>query len=186
MSTTTADILEGVTRLVHALDELLKTQTVEALVDLVRQLGIGEPVKTALQGLTRVLDLVSSWIGKLEQVAAIPRVLENLEPAFEGLQALGGSSAESMRQMGLEALAPMAEAAGAALSLLDKVRQGAATILQGYLPEEALKNLRASVTDITATLRTLGERLVQGDAKAASPARAASGSTPALATGGIA
>ncbi|WP_164013184.1 hypothetical protein [Pyxidicoccus trucidator] len=169
MSTTTADILAGITRLIDALDELLKTQTVEALVDLVRQLGIGEAVKSALQALTGVLDLITSWIAKLEQVAAIPRLLENLEPAFEGMHQLADSSGEELRQMGMEPLAPLADASRAALALLEKLRAGATAILQGFLPEESLKQLRASVTDITATLKTLGERLVQAPAKPVSP-----------------
>jgi hypothetical protein len=185
VSTTTADILAGISRLITALDELLKTQTVEALVDLVRQLGIGAPVKSALQVLTRVLDQISSWLAKLEQVAAIPRILDSLEPGFEGLQVLGASSGDELRQMGMAALAPMADAAGAALALLDKLRKGAATVLRGYLPEEELKQVRASLAAITATLRTLGERLVQAPASTGGTAKTLPG-TPALAAGGAA
>ncbi len=186
MSTSTADILAGITRLIDALDELLKTQTVEALVDLVRQLGIGEPVKTALLSLTQVLDLISSWIAKLEQVAAIPRMLEALDPAFEGLNALGESSGEELRNMGMDALAPLAEAAKAAMSLIEKVRQGAATVIQGYLPEESLKQLRAAVKDITDTLRTLGDRLVKAPASGAAKAVSPIPGKAALAAGGAA
>lgn len=186
MSTTTADILASISRLIQALDELLKTQTVEALVDLVRQLGIGEPVKSALGVLVQVLGQIDSWIAKLEQVAAIPRMLESLDPAFEGLSELAGSSGEEMRQMGMEALAPLADAARAALAVLDKLRQGATAVLQGYLPEEAIKQVRASVKDLTATLRTLGERLVQAPKTGTAKAGGSTSGVAALAAGGTA
>ncbi|TSC34247.1 hypothetical protein [Corallococcus sp. Z5C101001] len=156
----TADIVDGITRLVSAVDALLQTDTVKALTDLVRSLGIGGYVKTGLQAIGKVLDLITGWLSRLEQVAAIPLLLEKLEPAFDGLRAIGETSGEEMREMGMDALAPLAGAAHSALLVLEKVRAGVATVIQGYLPAESLKALRESVESVAATLEELESAVV--------------------------
>ncbi|QSQ15416.1 hypothetical protein [Myxococcus landrumensis] len=162
MSTTTADIVDGITRLVVAVDELLKTDTVNAIVALVRQFGIGAPVKVGIDALGKALDLIISWIAKLEQVAAIPSLLESLDPALDGLKAIGDKSEDEMREMGLEPLAPLAGAAHAASVVLEKLRAGVTLILQGYLPQQSLESLRESVVQVKETLKKLGDALVSG------------------------
>ncbi|WP_223645784.1 hypothetical protein [Corallococcus sp. EGB] len=165
----TADLVDGITRLVSAVDALLQTDTVKALTDLVRSLGIGGYVKTGLQAIGKVLDLITGWLARLEQVAAIPLLLEKLEPAFEGLEAIGGTSDAEMRDMGMEALAPLAGAAHSALQLLQKVRAGVTTIIQGYLPAESLKALRESVESVAATLEELEAAVVSAPAPQKKP-----------------
>lgn len=165
----TADILDGIARLITALKELLETDTVEALVSLVKRLGIGQPVKVGLQALSRVLDLLVGWIQKLEQVAALPRYLDEMEPAFEQVKGLASGSAEDMRDMGLDALVPVANAARAVIDVADKLRRGAELVLKGYLPEQSLVHLRESVQGLAQRLREMQQQL---DAPAATPAAA--------------
>ncbi|MFY0523792.1 hypothetical protein ACN28I_11670 [Archangium gephyra] len=174
---TTADIIDGIARLITALKELLETDTVEALVNLVKRLGIGQPVKVGLQAISRVLDIIVGWIQKLEQVAALPRFLEALDPAFETVKDLAGSSGEEMRDMGLDALVPVVNAAGAVIDLADKMRRAAEIVLEGYLPEQSLVDLRKSV-------QGLSDRLKQMQQKLDTPAAPAT-PTPALPAGAL-
>ncbi|AGC45677.1 hypothetical protein MYSTI_04381 [Myxococcus stipitatus DSM 14675] len=179
MSTTTADIVDGITRLVVAVDNLLKTDTVNAIVTLVRQFGIGAPVKVGIDALGKALDLIISWIAKLEQVAAIPSLLESLDPALDGLKAIGDKSEDEMREMGLEPLAPLAGAAHAASVVLEKIRAGAVAILQGYLPQQSLESLRESVVQVKETLKKLGEALVSGASLTGGSSLSLTAGTPA-------
>jgi hypothetical protein len=176
---TTSDIVDGISRLIKALDELFKAQTVEALVDLVRQLGIGEAVRKGLQALGTVLGKLVEWIAKLEQVAAIPKMLEALDPALVQVQGLAKTSGEELRQAGLDALVSVTDAARVMLEVMDKVRKGAEAVLRGLLPEEALGRLRQSVQDFAATLKSYEERLVTQPAK-----KALSAGKPQLALAG--
>jgi hypothetical protein len=164
---TTSDIVDGISRLIDALDELFKTQTVQALVDLVRQLGIGGPVRTGLQALGTVLNQLVEWIIKLEKVAAIPKMLEALDPTLAQVQDLAETSEDNLRQAGLDALVPLTNAARAMFDVMNKVRKGAEAILKGLLPPEALARLRQSVLDFAATLKSYEERLVTEPAKKA-------------------
>ncbi|GEN10467.1 hypothetical protein SAMN05443572_103363 [Myxococcus fulvus] len=157
---TTADIVDGITRLIDALDELLESKTVAAIVRLVRKCGIGAPVKVVLDGMDKALDFIITWIAKLEQVAAIPDLLDKLDPALDGLKALGEKSEQEMRDMGLEPLAPLAGAAHAAHQLLEKIRAGVTVVLQGYLPKQSLASLREAVIDLKDTLKDLAQALV--------------------------
>ncbi|QSQ23227.1 hypothetical protein JY651_50525 [Pyxidicoccus parkwayensis] len=183
---TASDIVDGISRLIQALDELFKTQTVEALVDLVRQLGIGGPVKQGLQALGTVLGKLVEWIAKLEKVAAIPKMLEALDPSLQQAQSLAESSEDDLRQAGLDALVPLTKAARAMLDVMNKVRKGAEAILRGLLPPEALARLRQSVVDFAATLKSYEERLVtEPPKKAVTPGKTSTAGTlkPALAGG---
>ncbi|MCP3060347.1 hypothetical protein LXT21_16320 [Myxococcus sp. K38C18041901] len=157
---TTADIVDGITRFIKALDDLLESKTVTAIVNLVRKCGIGAPVKLVLDGMDKVMDFIITWLVRLEQVAAIPELLEKLDPALDGLKALGEKSEQEMRDMGLEPLAPLAGAAHAAHQLLEKIRAGVTVVLQGYLPKQSLASLRESVVDLKDTLKELGQALV--------------------------
>ncbi|MFP2927651.1 hypothetical protein ACLESO_21140 [Pyxidicoccus sp. 3LG] len=180
---TTSDIVDGISRLIQALDELFKTQTIEALVDLVRQLGIGGPVRQGLQALGTVLGHLVEWIARLEKVAAIPKMLEALDPTLEQVQGLATTSEDDLRQAGLDALAPLTQAARAMFDVMDKVRKGAEKVLKGLLPQEALARLRQSVVDFAATLKSYEERLVAEPAKKAlTPGKSTPGSVLAGAT----
>jgi len=180
---TTADIVDSITRLVIAVDNLLKTDTVNAIVSLVRRFGIGAPVKVGVDALGSALELIIGWIAKLEQVAAIPDLLEQLDPALEGLKAIGDKSEQEMRDMGMEALAPLAGAAHAAHLVLEKLRAGAVVILQGYLPKQSLASLRESVITVKATLKALGEALLAAPPPATPAPSLGAGTMPLLAGG---
>lgn len=175
---TTADILDGIARLITALKELLETDTVEALVSLVKRLGIGQPVKVGLQALSKVLDILVGWIQKLEQVAALPRFLEALDPAFEQVKELADTSGDDMRDMGLEALAPVANAARSMLEVTDKIRRGAEIVLKGYLPEQSLVHLRESVQGLANRLREMQQKLDTAPASTAAPTPLLAGGIP--------
>ena len=159
---TPVDIVERATALSTAVQALLGARFVEDLVELVRDMGIGEPVKVGLQALVRAMELIEKWIGKLEQVVLLPRLLQELAPAFEGLEALAGTGGDELRDLGLDTLAPVADAARGVLGLLDRVRRGALEVLGGLMPEAleaALARLRLSLGEIAATLRALQARL---------------------------
>ncbi|AKQ66594.1 hypothetical protein A176_003506 [Myxococcus hansupus] len=155
----TADVVEGISRLIQALDELFQTQTFEALVDLVQQLGIGGPVSQALRAIGTVLEHLVDWISKLEKVAAIPTMLEALAPTLEQVKGITTSREQDLREAGLDALVPLTTAARALFDVLNRVRKGAEAILKGLLDPAALARLRQSVMDFAATLKAYEERL---------------------------
>jgi hypothetical protein len=157
---TTADVVNGISRLIHALDELFQTQTFEALVDLVQQLGIGKPVSQGLKAIGTVLEHLIDWISKLEKVAAIPKMLEALAPTMEEVRGLTTTEEKDMREAGMDALVPLATAARALFDVLERIRAGAEAILKGLLEPESLARLRQSVTDFAATLKAYEARLV--------------------------
>lgn len=157
---TTADLLHNIAELVHAVTELLETDTIQALVTLARDVGIGQPVKAGLQLLSKALGLVIGWIRALEQVAAIPAFLEALGPALDELEDMtGDASANDLRDAGLDALVPLAESAQVVIGLMDKLRRAAKVVLEGVLPAQALKELRESVQELDTTLKTMQQQL---------------------------
>jgi hypothetical protein len=171
VSTTTADILNSIADLITALSELLGTDTVQALVEMARDFGIGQPVKAGLQLLSKALGLVIGWIQALEQVATIPAFLEALGPALDELgDLMPTASGEELRQSGLDALAPVADSARVMIGLVDKLRRAATVVLEGILPAEALKNLRESVVGLDTTLKDMQRTL---DTPPAAPAQGA-------------
>ncbi|NOK17274.1 hypothetical protein [Corallococcus carmarthensis] len=173
----TADVVDGISRLIHALDELFKTQTFEALVELVQQLGIGGPVSQGLKAIGTVLEQLVEWIAKLEKVAAIPKMLEALAPTLEQVQGLTTTQEQDMRDAGLDALVPLTVAARALFDVLDRIRRGAEAILKGLFDPEALARLRQSVVDFAATLKAYEVQLMAKPTKKGLPA----GKAPALA-----
>jgi hypothetical protein len=158
---TARDIVDGVARLIGSLDSLLQTQTVQALVQLVKELGIQGPVATGLEALASMLEKLVEWIGKLEQVAAIPQLLEELGPTLKDVSAVATNSGSELRQIGLDGLAPLADATRAALDFFEQIRQGAITVLQGLLPKEALQHLRESVAKLRGTILEYRDELKQ-------------------------
>lgn len=162
---TTADVVDGISRLIQALDELFKTQTFEALVELVQQLGIGGPVSQALRAIGTVLEHLVDWISKLEKVAAIPTMLEALAPTLEQVKGLTTTQEQDMREAGMDALVPLTTAARALFDVLNRVRQGAEAILKGLLDPAALARLRQSVVDFAATLKTYEAQLMATPSK---------------------
>ncbi|RKH68277.1 hypothetical protein [Corallococcus llansteffanensis] len=156
---TAREIMDGIDALVVSLEALLKTDTVDALLQLVAELRISQPVKGALKALGNVLDTLVEWLGKLEQVAGVPRFLESVGPSVTQLDQLFSASGEQLQQSGMGALAPLATSAQVAVQLFDKVRRAVERVIQGMLPQEALQRLRDSVLRLKATLSTYGERL---------------------------
>jgi hypothetical protein len=155
------DIVDGVARLIGSLDALLQTQTVQALVQLVKELGIQEPVKKGLEALGSMLETLVGWIEKLEQVASIPRLLEELGPTLKDVSAVATTSGSELRQIGLDALAPLADATRAALEFFEQLRQRAQAVLQGLLPQEALQRLRQSIAALRSTLLSYRDELTR-------------------------
>jgi hypothetical protein len=157
---TAADILGNIGRLVTAVSELLATDTVKALVDMARKVGIGSLLKTLLQALSQALGLVIKWIKALEHVSALQGFLDALGPAFEEAKALtDNTSKEELKEQGFDALAPMADAARVLVELMDKLRKPVKELLEGLLPARELESLRKSVEGLDATLHDLQKQL---------------------------
>ncbi|GHG99725.1 hypothetical protein [Comamonas sp. JC664] len=176
----TADVVDGISRLIHALDELFQTQTFEALVELVQQLGIGGPVSQALRAIGTVLEHLVDWITKLEKVAAIPTMLEALAPTMEQVRGITTTREEDLRAAGMNALVPLTSAARALFDVMNRVRQGAEAILKGLLDPAALARLRQSVVAFAATLKNYEDQLKAPPAKKRLPSNpGASTQTPA-------
>jgi hypothetical protein len=161
----TRDIVDALSRLVGSLDALLQTKTVQALVKLVEQLGIQETVKKGIEALSGMLDTLADWIGKLEQVAAVPKLLLSLEPTLNEASALAAASGSELQAIGLGALAPASDALRAALALFEKISEGARKVLEGLLPEEALGALRQGVVAMRTTLQSYCEELARPAAR---------------------
>jgi hypothetical protein len=65
--TTPRDVVGRIDELIVAIDALFKTDTVAALGDLARDLGIGGALNTAFSGLITALQQADVWLAKLEE-----------------------------------------------------------------------------------------------------------------------
>jgi ABC-type transporter Mla subunit MlaD len=156
------DIVDAMAQLIGSLDALLHTQTIQALVQLVKELGIQAPVKKGLEALAGMIETLIGWMKKLEQVAAIPQLLEQLGPILEDVAGFATQSGAELRQIGLDGLAPVADAMRAGLAFFEKIREGAVAVLQGLLPREALVKLREQIEQLKSTLQSYGDDLAGG------------------------
>ncbi|MCP3099516.1 hypothetical protein LZ198_11610 [Myxococcus sp. K15C18031901] len=182
---TTADIINSVSRLVTALDELLQTDTVESIVRLVGRFGIGAPVKVGLDALGKALDLILVWLGRLDQVFAIDDMLQSLQPAFEGLTSMGNDDG-SAQNPDYATLAPLINAAQAAMRVINKLAAGVHLIFETVIPRQAVISLRESLAHLKETLADLGEQLVNPGKGASKPVPSGGDAAGLLAAGGAA
>jgi hypothetical protein len=162
---TARDIVDGIGRLVGSLEALLETSTFEAIIELVRQLGISQPVKTALGILSTGLNKLVDWLGTLEQVATVPAFLESMGPSILQLGQVFDIPGEQLQEAGLGVLAPLSDSAHAVVQLLERVRAAAEQVLQAMLPADALRRLRENVQRLGATLAKYGTHLDAGGAR---------------------
>ncbi|MCE9671256.1 hypothetical protein LY474_25945 [Myxococcus stipitatus] len=181
---TTADIVTAISKFIKALDELLQTDTVEAIIELVAEFGIGAPVKVGIDALVKAVDLILVWLGRLDQVFAIDDMLQSLQPAFEGLTGIGGSD-DDAQNPDYATLAPLITAAKAAMQVLDKLTAGVHLIFEAVIPRQAVLSLRESLGHLKETLAELGSKLVS-PGKAASKSFRPGSLTGVTASGGAA
>jgi hypothetical protein len=87
---TARDVVSRVDELLLAVDALFKTDTVKALGDLARQLGIGGPLAAGFGGVIAALQQVDGWLTELEgPLDTLNGVATTVRDLVEGLTRLG-------------------------------------------------------------------------------------------------
>lgn len=142
------DIVLGVTTLVGSLDALLKTDTVDALVSLAKNLGIQSMVVTAIDTLKGLLDKFVDGLEKLKSAflvaTRLPEILESM-----------ASLLDSVGDMVDSALKPTA-----IINLVQKAEDVTKTVIAALPKPEDMDNLKKSVGDVKATLLGYRNQLV--------------------------
>jgi hypothetical protein len=87
--TSPRDVIGRIDELIVAVDELFKTDTVAALADLARDLGIGGALGAAFNGLIAALQQVDAWLAELEhpltEAARLAGVVKGIVDAIVGI-----------------------------------------------------------------------------------------------------
>lgn len=93
--TTPRDVIGKIDELVLAVDALFKTDTVHALGDLARDLGIGGALAAAFSGLIAALEQIDRWLVDLEQpLAKAAQIAGAVHPFSSALTALGEAASK--------------------------------------------------------------------------------------------
>lgn len=114
--TTPRDVVARIDELIVAVDELFKTDTIKALGDLARDLGIGGALNTAFNGLIAALQQADAWLAKLEQPLMKAASTANLVKGFvDSIQAISKTATSPAFKTGVAAdiLATTTDIAGA-------------------------------------------------------------------------
>jgi hypothetical protein len=143
-----SDIVSATHELVQSLDALLETETVEAALELVRQVGAQAQLNAAVDLLDGVLrqvdDLLEGAREPLRQVMALQGLLALTGSLVSGLERISSTAAEDLRAMGLGA-AREAEPLVQALDLGRNVLDRGAQVLEAAPSVETVDALRESV-----------------------------------------
>lgn len=114
--TTPRDVVARIDELIVAVDELFKTDTIKALGDLARDLGIGGALNTAFNGLIAALQQADAWLAKLEEPLMKAASTANLVKGFvDSIQAISKTATSPAFKTGVAAdiLATTTDIAGA-------------------------------------------------------------------------
>ncbi len=155
--TTPRDVVGSVDELIVAVDELFKTDTVDAIADLAQQFGIGGALTTAFDGLIAALQKADLWLSKLEEpltkALGVATTVKGLIDAIVGLGTTGSNPALRLPP-----------AAGSILMTASEIAAAVGRVLAG-LPRytEEVVPVRSALAGLVTTAGTLRDQ-VQGGA----------------------
>lgn len=155
---TAADVLHQCEEFLASLDRLLASNTLEAIVDLVKSLGGGEPVQSAARELADILRALQDHLGQLVESVADPLrhaqamggLLGLLRPLVNGVKQLVDVSAEQLAEAGLDKAIQISPSIRDSLGFAGRVLGTGEKLLQ-MLPEledvEAVQRRLASLIE---------------------------------------
>ena len=153
------DIVLAVDALVVEVGELVKTDTLQAIVDIARELGAGPQVSAAVDTLVGALHEVSELLAgirePLAQLSALSGLLGLTSSLVTGLRRLVDASAEELAPLGgVDAVTgPLA----APLGLAGQVLGTGAAVLGGAPGPDDVDRVRASIDGLAEQLLRLKE-----------------------------
>lgn len=153
--TTPRDVVASVDELLLAVDELFKTDTVAALADLARDLGIGGALATAFDALASALTQADSWLARLEEPLNKARgVATTVKALIDGIVGLGDTASKPALRL--------PPAAGSVLMTASEIAAAVGRVLAG-LPryKEDVEPVRDALARLVATAGELKTQ-VQG------------------------
>ena len=150
---TPRDVLSHVDELIVAVDALFKTDTVKALGDLARQLGIGRPLAAGFQGVLTALQQIDAWLGQLEDpLDTLHGVARTVRGLIDGLTRLGKTFANPALGSGAAAGRAIA-VAGTVSATLGRVVDGLPRYAEEVVPvRSALGGLISTAKGLQAQL----------------------------------
>jgi hypothetical protein len=155
-ASTAGDIVTATSELVAAVDALLSTSTVQAVVSLARQVGCQDQVDSVVDLLVSGLKEIDKLLGGIRepllQLGAISGLLQLTESLVAGLDRLATASAEDLAALGLsqakDASGPLSQALGVGRDVL----KGGAAVLDSAPPVESIDGLRAQLARLQQSL----------------------------------
>ena len=148
---TTRDIIVAIGDLLTSLDELLKTDTVDAVVSLARRLGVGDAVKKGIETLQGLFLKLVAFLDKAKQaflaVTQVPALMEPLDAILEVMEPMVAGVTDVVR----------------------RIQSTASTVIANLPKPEDIKLLQDRFQTLNVTLGGYREKL------SAAPALAAGG-----------
>lgn len=153
---TASDIVAATGELIAAVDALLSTSTVQAVVSLARQVGaeaqVSSVVDLMVSGLKEIDTLLAGIREPLLQLGAISGLLELTASLVAGLDRIATASAEDLAALGLsqatDAAGPLSQALGVGRDVL----QGGAAVIQSAPSPESIDGLRVQLGHLQQSL----------------------------------
>lgn len=155
--TTPRDVVGSVDELLDAVDALFKTDTVDALADLARDLGIGGALGAAFGGLITALETADQWLAKLEEpLTKALGIANTVKGLIDGIVGVAGTANKPALRL--------PPAAGSILMTVSEVAAAVGRVIAG-LPRytEEVVPVRDSLARLAATAGELRDQ-VQGGA----------------------
>jgi hypothetical protein len=162
---TAADVIRQFEEFLASLDQLLASNTLEAIVDLVESLGGGEPVQSAATELADILRVLQGHLGQLVDAVADPLrhaqamagLLGLLRPLVDGMEQLVATSSEQLADAGLDKVIQISGPIRSSVDFAGRVLGAGERLLQ-MLPEpEDLQALQQRLLDLIETVESYAD-----------------------------
>lgn len=134
------ELITRITTFVTDLDDLLKSDVVDAVMSLVKQLGIGAAVATALNTIKTGLTKLGGWITDMVNSA---KVLDMIVPVLEGVELLEALLSDGQNMFS---------------ETIDKAKKIAA-VISDVMDPKRIGALQDSIKRLTGTLDTYVAKL---------------------------
>ena len=153
---TAGDIVTATSDLVKAVDKLLTTSTVQAVISLARQVGAQDQVDSVVDLLVSGLQEIDKLLGGIRepllQLGAISGLLQLTSSLVKGLDRIATASAEDLAALGLSQARDAAGPLSRALGVGRDVLQGGAAVIDSAPSVESIDGLRVELARLGKSL----------------------------------
>ena len=154
--TSGTELTQRVASLVQSIEALLETNTVEAIVELAKELGYQEQINAGVDFLTESIEKIQAFFQSLKEslvhVSALGGLVQLLDPLVAGLEGLANTSADTLRETGLEQLNGVLEPAGTAFHSVRRVLSAGGETLRAVPSWDDVEQLRRDLGRLEETI----------------------------------